>query len=334
MLKKILAGLIGLLILGAVVGLLLPRHVHVSRSVTIVRPASLIYATVNSFRLFPKWSPWQDLDPNMHQTTEGPREGVGAKLVWSGNDKVGSGTQLITASIADRSVASDLDFGNMGIAKSVISLTPDGAATGVTWSLDIDMGANPIGHYVGLMMDRMIGPDFSTGLSKLKKLVESMPNADIAGFGVEEVELIPAPILLVNEATTLNSNAIADAYMDGFAKIAKFIAKNKLHQAGAPLGIDAKMTSSTYEFEAGIPVDRGNGTGADGVRVAQSYAGKALKTINVGSYDGLQKTNEKLLAYIAVHGQTQNGAIFSSFVDDPGRVPIDTLRTEVYAPIE
>jgi effector-binding domain-containing protein len=334
MVKTILAGLVGVLILCAIVGLLLPRHAHVSRSVTIARPASLVYAVVNSFQLFPKWSPWQDLDPNMHQTMEGPRDGAGAKLIWSGNDKVGSGTQLITASTPDRSVASDLDFAGMGVAKSLITLTPDGAMTRATWTLDIDMGANPIGHYIGLTMDRMIGRDFSRGLAKLKKLVESMPNADIAGFDPQVVQLIPAPILLVSETTALNSNAIANAYMDGFGKITKFMAKNKLHQAGAPLGIDGKMTAATYEFDAGIPVDRGDFAGSDAVRVTQSYAGKALKAIHVGSYDDLPKTNARLLAYIAVHGYTPKGAIMSSFVDDPGSVSIDTLRTEVYAPIE
>src|ERR1700677_78012 len=94
MIKKILIGLIALLVVLAVIGLILPRHVPVTRSVTINRPASLVYATVNSFVLFPKWSPWQDLDPNMSQSTEGPRDGVGAKLIWKGNDKVGSGTQV------------------------------------------------------------------------------------------------------------------------------------------------------------------------------------------------------------------------------------------------
>src|SRR5277367_4255348 len=117
MLKRILLAIVAVLLLAVVVGLLLPRQVRVERSVSINRPASLIYAVVNSFQLFPKWSPWQDLDPNMHQTMEGPRDGVGAKLIWSGNGKVGSGTQLITASTPDRSVASDLDFGNMGVAK-------------------------------------------------------------------------------------------------------------------------------------------------------------------------------------------------------------------------
>ena len=71
MLRKFLTVLIVGVVLIAVIGLILPRHVVVKRSVTIERPASLVYATVNSFALFPKWSPWQDLDPNMIQTTEG-----------------------------------------------------------------------------------------------------------------------------------------------------------------------------------------------------------------------------------------------------------------------
>ncbi|HEY4970361.1 MAG TPA: SRPBCC family protein, partial [Steroidobacteraceae bacterium] len=165
--------IVAVLVVLAIAGLLLPRKASVARSITIARPASVVYATVNSFQLFPKWSPWQNLDPNMHQTTEGPRDGVGAKLVWSGNDKVGSGSQVITASTLNQSVASDIDFGKMGVAKSALLLAPDGHSTQVTWTLDIDLGTNPISRYFGLTMDRMIGKDYATGLSRLKTLVES-----------------------------------------------------------------------------------------------------------------------------------------------------------------
>jgi uncharacterized membrane protein len=178
MLKKIIIGSVGIIAVLAVVGLLLPRQSHIERSITIDRPASRVFGVINSFKLFPRWSPWQHLDPNMKQTVEGPAEGVGATLKWSGNDKVGTGTQVITASTPNESVASDLSFGNMGTSKSVMHLSSDGKSTTVRWTLESDMGAGPVGRYFGLMMDSMVGKDFDAGLKNLKALLENMPATD------------------------------------------------------------------------------------------------------------------------------------------------------------
>ena len=332
MFKRIIMVIIAVAVLVTVGGLLLPRAVHVSRSVSIERPASEVFAVVDSFQLFPKWSPWQDLDPNMHQSAEGPREGVGAKLVWSGNDKVGSGSQLITAAVADQFVDSDLDFGKMGVSKSRMILSAEDGATRVTWTLDTDMGASPIGRYFGLAMDHMIGPDFAKGLAKLKALVEALPNQDIAGLDVATVQLTAMPVLLTSEKAA--PDALAKAYTDGFSRIAKFMAKNKLTQNGPPFSIDAAQSSGSYSFDAGIPVDRGDAAGGDDIRVDKSYGGKALKTVHTGPYAGMMATHDKLLAYLGAHGYRRNGAAFYRFVDDPGNTPEAQLRTEIYAPID
>ena len=45
MLKKILVIIVAVLVVLAIVGLLLPRKASVARSITIARPASVVYAT-------------------------------------------------------------------------------------------------------------------------------------------------------------------------------------------------------------------------------------------------------------------------------------------------
>lgn len=333
MIKKILVSLLILVVLFLVVGLFLPSDVKVSRSVVINRPPSLVYATVNSFQLFPKWSPWQDLDPNMKQTTEGARDGVGAKLVWSGNDKVGSGTQTITASTANQQVDSDLEFTGMGVSKSSMSLSPaDAKSTKVTWTVSMNMGGNPIAHYFGLRMDSMLGPDFASGLSKLKKLVEGMPDADIATLEAETVTPTATPALLVSESTA--PDGIAAGYMDGFGRIGKLMAKNKLKQAGAPFGVETGAAADKYAFDAGIPVDRADVSLADGVKSGQTISGKALKAVHKGAYDKLGETRNQLSAYIAAHALESSGPVYYSFIDDPGKVAPAEVRTEIYVPIK
>jgi effector-binding domain-containing protein len=211
-------------------------------------------------------------------------------------------------------------------------MVADGNATKTTWRLTMDMGANPIAHYFGLTMDRMIGPDFANGLAKLKRLVEAMPDQDIAGLKVEPAELSSRPILLVSETTP--PDGVSKGYLDAFTRIAKFMAKNKLKQTGAPFGIEGATTASSYGFDAGIPVDRSDSVGIGGVKVDKSYAGKTLKTVHLGPYKNLNATRDKLLAYAAAHGYARSGAIFFSFIDDPDKVPEPQVRTEVYAPVE
>jgi hypothetical protein len=95
-------------------------------------------------------------------------------MTWSSQDsRVGSGSQEIIASEPDQRVESALEFGGMGVTTSWLALKPEGTGTRVTWGLQADMGASPVGRYMGLAMDRWVGPDFEAGLKALKALVEA-----------------------------------------------------------------------------------------------------------------------------------------------------------------
>ena len=176
--RKILLFVGGLLLLAVIVAYLLPRNIHVERTISIDAPRATVFPLINGYKSFNEWSPWFELDPQAKYTYEGPAEGVGAKMSWVGDPgTLGSGSQTITASVDSSRVLTDVDFGQ-GTAKQVIALSGDGQKTTVTWGIDLDLGMNPVGRYFGLMFDGMIGKDFEKGLAKLKKYAESLPKAD------------------------------------------------------------------------------------------------------------------------------------------------------------
>jgi hypothetical protein len=62
------------------------------------------------------------------------------------------------------------DFGTTSTGE--FRLQAQGGSTQVTWSMDGDMGANPVYRWMGLFMDKMVGPDFDSGLAQLKVAAE------------------------------------------------------------------------------------------------------------------------------------------------------------------
>lgn len=172
--KRLIIGLVGIVVVFAGVGFLLPGTVHVERSVAINAPADKVFPYVTDFRKFNKWSPWAQVDPTTKYVFEGETGEPGAKMSWtSEHPNVGAGSQTILAVDPNKRVEVELDFGDQGTATAFYSLVPSGTATEVTWGFDTDLGSNPLARYFGLMFDAWIGADYEKGLASLKMLVEA-----------------------------------------------------------------------------------------------------------------------------------------------------------------
>jgi hypothetical protein len=102
----------------------------------------------------------------------GPESGTGAKWSWQ-SKKEGSGTMTLIATDPARKVAFDLYFPDVGTtSQGQLDFVPDNNSTKVTWTMNGDMGSNPMYRWMALFMDRMVGPDFDTGLANLKAVAE------------------------------------------------------------------------------------------------------------------------------------------------------------------
>jgi len=337
-LKRILIGLVVLVALLAGVGMLLPRNIHVERSAAIEAPPATVFAVLNGFGQFNKWSPWFDLDPKAEYTYEGPARGVGAKMSWKGDPKkAGSGSQEIIDSRPGELVKESLDFGDQGKAVAQFTLSGEANGTKVIWSLDSDMGMGPVGRYFGLMMDGMVGKDFEKGLAGLKKLVEAMPKTDFSDLKVEEIQASPVAVAYVSTSSSQDEQEIAKTIGAAYMQVGKFMAAHKLKQAAAPITINTKWSDSGYEFDAAIPVDRlpeAEITADSAVKVKETYSGKALKVVHTGAYHTMTGTYEKLMAYMAANGYESAGAPWDEYVTDPGHTPEAELITNIVMPIK
>ena len=109
----------------------------VQRSVTIDAPPVRIYEQIASFHNWTSWSPWEELDPDLHPTYSGAESGTGAVYVWSGNRKAGQGRMEITEATQPSRVQIDLAFEKPWKARNDtwFTIEPEGTGSRVTWSM-------------------------------------------------------------------------------------------------------------------------------------------------------------------------------------------------------
>lgn len=190
MLKKIVIGLVGLIVLFLVIGFLLPRDYAVERSTVIDAPPEAVKAHVADLRRWPAWDPWSSRDETMEHSYEGAESGEGAIQTWTSEDS-GEG-RLEIVEETEQILAMELSFEGQGTAKTSWRFEPvDGGKTKVTWDMSGEMDP-PIGPWFGLAMDGMIGGDYEQGLANLKRLVEGGGDADEGAAGDEQPEPQPA----------------------------------------------------------------------------------------------------------------------------------------------
>jgi uncharacterized protein YndB with AHSA1/START domain len=170
--KWLLVGVLGLAAVLALGGLLLSPKFKVSRSTLVAAPADKVYAWVASPRGWKSWSVWNQRDPAMQVTYTGPESGVGAAWAWKSASE-GDGKMTFTAAEPGQRVAYDLYFPDFGTTSTGdLTFTPEGSGTRVTWTMNGDMGSNPLFRWLALFADGMVGKDFEAGLANLKVVAE------------------------------------------------------------------------------------------------------------------------------------------------------------------
>jgi len=151
-----------------------PNDFSVKRSAEIKAAPDKIFALINDFRQWPKWSPWERLDPNLKRTLSGAESGRGSVYEWEGDKKVGAGRMEILDSVPPSRIDIKLSFLKPFKAenRTVFTITPVGGTSQVLW--EMTGTSNLTFKIMGMFMsmDKMVGRDFEKGLAAMKAEAE------------------------------------------------------------------------------------------------------------------------------------------------------------------
>ena len=172
-LKRIALGLLVLLVLCIGIGFFLPAKQQIERSIIVRGNAGEVFNLVATLKRWPDWTAWTtNRFSDMTLRFEGAESGVGAMMIAAGKSS-GDGTVKIVGADPTSGIAYTLDFNHgMQVFAGAIRYTntPDGLR--VMWTLDADLGMNPLKRWAGLGMGSLMGGDMGHGLAKLKVYVE------------------------------------------------------------------------------------------------------------------------------------------------------------------
>ncbi len=175
-LKRFLIVIASIIALILVVALFVSKDMKATREIVINKPKAEVFEYIKYVKNQDNFSKWNKMDPNMKKSYTGTDGTVGFSYAWdSENGDVGKGSQTITTIKDGESMETDLHFIKPwdSHAKATFTTTAiDSTHTKVTWGFDSKM-AYPMNIMKLFMdMDKMIGDDFSTGLTNLKAVME------------------------------------------------------------------------------------------------------------------------------------------------------------------
>lgn len=335
--KKVLYFVVGLIVLLVVVSFFLPAHIHVERTALVKGSPETVYKLVTHLPSWERWSPWHRLDPKMKLEYALVSEGLGAQYFWkSDNRQVGNGSIKIVDAKPGNYVKTEMDFMENGVATSEYFLTPTPEGTQVKWTMDSEAGWNPMMRYMGLMMDKWVGPEYERGLHYLDSVAQIAPAESDQTYKMElQMGIMPAQKVLLIKGSAKEAE-IGKVLGEIYGQIGKVIGENGLKMAGAPMAFYDDPHDGTYTFEAGIPVDKKPSKSLPANVMYREVAESAAAIAHfAGPYEKTAAAYPALQELMAKEGKNIAGKPMESYISDPmeAKTPMD-IKTDIYWPVK
>ncbi|HLI17927.1 MAG TPA: SRPBCC family protein [Rhodanobacteraceae bacterium] len=261
---EFVVALIIVFILAVIVGVCLPSHAHIERSIEISHNPEHIYDVLMNFRRFgDSTGAWLKAeDPGVQFTSSGPAYGPGATLSWKGNKTIGDGTvvnkggqiNISNHSTVTWALTNDWHGRNKTFTFDV-QPRQDQRVTKVTWSYDVDYGWNLIGRYSALWIHGDPSALIEYGLGSLQNMLAGIANVDYSKVHPGLYRSDATPVLVVSTKAPRTVDDIDTAKAAAMKEIQAAMAKLGVKAAGPTTTIRTEWGDTTFIFDLAVPIN-------------------------------------------------------------------------------
>jgi effector-binding domain-containing protein len=175
--KKTGLVLLALVLIFIILGIVLPKNVHVTVTDKVNAPANYVFNYLNDIRNNTEWNPWIEEDPEMKLSFEEPHIGEGASYSWT-SEKSGNGTMNYLSVMENRSIETEVLFEGFSPSTSIYTIDDTGPETSeLSWSFESKLGF-PFNVF-GFVFKMMIRKSYKKGLKNISNFVEKRFNDGI-----------------------------------------------------------------------------------------------------------------------------------------------------------
>ncbi len=149
-----------------------------------------------------------------------------------------------------------------------------------------------------------------------------------------EIQLIrETPRHFIGIRRKVDVKVLKDFYTEVFPKVMQWVSSQGITPASAPMSVWCEMDMETgiADTHAGVFVaEQVQGEGE--ITAGTTPGGEVLKLVHTGGYDAMGKSWMRVYGHAKELGKTP-GAGWEIYVDDPGQVDTENLKTEIYLPV-
>lgn len=176
MIRTVFISLLSIVVAVVVIGLFLPRQIVIERERVIDHPPEIIFEVLQDLRHFQYWSPWFDPTRRTDFRIEGPASGIGSTLVWADPGSGRGGRLWVVALHRLERIDLEMELGDVESELYFrLARAPDPGYR-VRWGMRLEVGVfDLVGRYTGLLLQRLVGRDYSEGLERLERYLDQTP---------------------------------------------------------------------------------------------------------------------------------------------------------------